>query len=101
MKLPDCSKRGLIETCEIEGLIDCIWNAESSKCLPKSCYTANIKGSKDVIQSFSFMSCIGYILPKENCSLSGGKGCCTLNNEENGCMEKPDNCTNLSNPNNC
>jgi hypothetical protein len=33
MILPICSKRGLLDVCEIEGNIDCIWNAEQRKCM--------------------------------------------------------------------
>jgi hypothetical protein len=62
MNLPQCSNRGLLETCEIDESLDCIWSAEQRKCMGKVCATANIKQSKGSLTSFSQIACLTYQL---------------------------------------
>ncbi|CAD8114481.1 unnamed protein product [Paramecium primaurelia] len=82
----NCEDRKLQGNCQYGDKPICIWNI--NRCIKQSCETANIVGSPNYLSYFDQQSCLSYM---DNC---------IPNNTGNGCITKPQSCTQLS-INNC
>ncbi|CAD8119494.1 unnamed protein product [Paramecium sonneborni] len=98
-KLPECSQRALQEICDYDATknFDCVWDQANSKCQIRTCLSTTLEPQK----YNSVQSCVEYQLNANNCSKPDGRGCCTLNDTGNGCMKKPDSCSQLKTQANC
>ncbi|CAD8122236.1 unnamed protein product [Paramecium sonneborni] len=82
----NCEDRKIQGNCQYGDKPVCIWNF--NKCVKQSCESASVIGSPNYLNVFDQQSCLSYL---DNC---------IPNNSGNGCIAKPQYCTQLS-INNC
>ncbi|CAD8157933.1 unnamed protein product [Paramecium octaurelia] len=82
-----CTARKSTENCEISrfGFPTCLWVASTSSCIEKSCATATFSETTGALPEggLTNFGCQAYLYT------------CILNNQANGCMAKPNSCSQL------